>query len=57
MSDLDSIIQGALVLGFSEVHGADGIIGYQCTREQLIALCTIVAQEAIKQAREENQGD
>ena len=49
MDGLDSVVQGALVLGF--VKKDDG--NYECTREQLITLCAMIAQEAIRQARDE----
>ena len=49
MDSLDAVVEGALVLGFVKKDNGN----YECTREQLIALCVIVAQEAIKQARDE----
>lgn len=50
MSDMDAIVAGAVVLGFEKQP--DG--KYICTRDQLITLCAIVAQETVKQVRGES---
>ena len=47
--DLDNIILGALALGFEEVAPDR----YQCSKEQLLMLCAIVANETVKQMENE----
>ncbi len=47
-NDLDKVIESALMLGFIDL----GNDKYQCTKEQLLTLCAIVANETAKQAKD-----
>lgn len=49
--DINNMIAAAVVLGFKEFPGT--IDSYICTKDQIVALCAIVAQEAIRQAQAE----
>ena len=48
--DLDQIIEGAIILGFIDLGNDE----YQCTKQQLIMLCCIVAQQTVIQVEEWN---
>jgi len=49
-NDLDKVIEGALMLGFIDL----GNDKYQCTKEQLLTLCAIVANETFNQIKDQN---
>lgn len=46
---LRKIIEGAIEMGFTDI--GDGNL--QCSEEQLVALCAIVAQQTVKQMEEQ----
>ena len=49
-NSFDKIIEGAVMLGFIDL----GNDKYQCTKEQLIMLCAIVANETFNQIKEQD---
>lgn len=53
MGDYDKILEGAVALGFKKVD----VDKYECTKEQIIALCTLVAKAAIEQTRNVDKND
>lgn len=47
--DIDNMVLAAITLGFKELPNGK----YECTKEHIVALCAIVANEAINQTMAE----